>query len=76
MSITKHLHHRQSRQTGIESDSKKSSADEKTNTTLFVISTQSLRKYNDNRIDIIKSPRQKTKTPLQELARDKDNKEE
>lgn len=53
----------------MESDSNESSADEKTDATLPVTSTQRLRKRNDNRIDVINSPRMKTKTPLRVFAK-------
>ena len=75
MSTIQHLHHRQSRRTVIKSDSNESSVDEKTNATLLVTSTQHLRKRNDNCIDVIKSPRKKTKTPLWVFAKNQDNKE-
>ena len=70
MSTTQHLHHWQSRRTVIESNSNESSADEKTNITLLVTLIRHLRKPNDNRIDVIKSPRKKTKTPLWIFAKD------
>ena len=70
ISTTQHLRHRQSRRTVIESDSNESSADEKTDATLSVTSTRRLRKCNNNCIDVINSPRKKTKTPLQVFAKD------
>ena len=59
----------------MENNSNKSSADEKTNATLFITSTQYLRKRNNNRIDIIKNPKKKTKPLLQVFAKDQGNKE-
>ena len=64
ISSTQHLRYQQSRRTEMESDSNESSTDEKTDRTLSVISTQRLHKRNNNCIDIIKSIRKKTKTPL------------
>ena len=75
MSTTQYLRHRQSRRTVIESNSNESSADEKTNATLPVTSTQRLRKHNDNRIDVINSPRKKIKTPFWVFAKDQGDEE-
>ena len=75
MSTTQHLRHRQSRRTVMKSDSNESSADKKTDATLPVTSTQRLRKRNNNRIDVINSPRKKTKTPLWVFAKHQGDKE-
>lgn len=75
MSTTQHLRHRQSRRTVMESNSNESSADEKNDATLPVTSTQRLRKRNDNRIDVINSPKKKTKTPLWVFAKDQGDEE-
>lgn len=69
VSTTQHLHHQQSRRAIMESDSNESSANEKTDATLLVTSTRRLCKRNDNRIDVINSPRMKTKTPLRVFAK-------
>ncbi|MCJ1347429.1 hypothetical protein MMC31_005654, partial [Peltigera leucophlebia] len=75
MSTTQHLRHRWSRRTVMESDSNESSADEKTDATLSVTLTQRLHKRNDNRINVINNPRQKTKTPLRVFAKHQGDKE-
>ena len=52
------------------SNSNESNADEKTDTTFSVTSKRRLRKRNNNRIDVIKSLRKKTKTLLRVFAKD------
>lgn len=76
MSTTQYSHHQQSRCTVIESDLNESSADKKTDVTLPVTLIQCLRKCNNNHIDIIKSVKKKTKTPIWVFAKNQGNKEE
>lgn len=76
VSITKRLCRQQNSQTVIESDLHDSSTDKTTNVTLPVILTQYLHKTNNNHINVIKSITEKTKTTLQELTTDRDEKKE
>lgn len=56
INITQYLCYQHGCQIVMENNSSKSSADEKTNATLFIILTRCLRKYNNNCIYVIENP--------------------
>lgn len=58
----------------MKSNLNKSSADEKTNATLSITSTQCQHKCNEHLIDVIKSQKKKIKTPLWGLLKNQDDK--